>query len=130
MPFIGDLSCSYRNMKKKNNNDRGKNFLVNPEPAFAESLGNGPERLVSQGLLYYATISARLTLTSIARLCLLIVFLKTGNPAGKWPRKLSRRGANLLSRSFSAGGPFLLLAGRRGKVGAALYALNTMKKYS
>ena len=28
-------------------------FLLNQEPAFAESLGNGLERLVSQGLLYF-----------------------------------------------------------------------------
>ena len=28
-------------------------FLLNQEPAFAEPLGNGLERLVSQGLLYF-----------------------------------------------------------------------------
>ena len=31
-------------------------FLLNQEPAFAESLGNGLERLVSQGLFYFYII--------------------------------------------------------------------------
>ena len=31
----------------------GKDFLLNQGPAFEEPLGNGLERLVSQGLLYF-----------------------------------------------------------------------------